>query len=290
MKTDGAPNLAEKRDFWRQLIASGGYTTAQRKRPLLAERIPALATLRYHLGTNWQVLLGAISVWRNKFDRARWAETCYQMLRSAEHSGGKLHISGLENISTSNEPVVVISNHMSTLETYILATLILPFADMAFVLKQELLTYPIFGALLRGTEPIAVTRKDARKDLDIVMTKGKEYLAAGRSIVIFPQSTRSAVFDGRAFNSLGIKLAARSGVQVVPLALKTDFLSNGKVVKDFGTVDPSKSVHLEFGPRLTISGKGKDEHETVKRFITERLQKWGAKTADYPAAHGQNDE
>ena len=85
---------------------------------------------------------------------------------------------------------------------------------------------------MRSRNPIVVGRTDPRKDLEAVMNGGVELLKNGISIVIFPQSTRSVEFKPEEFNSLGVKLAKKAGVDVVPIALKTDFWGNGKLIKE----------------------------------------------------------
>jgi 1-acyl-sn-glycerol-3-phosphate acyltransferase len=111
-----------------------------------------------------------------------------------------------------------------------------------------------------------------------------ERLQAGISIVVFPQKTRSPLFDPAAFNSIGIKLAKRAQVPVVPLALKTDAWGNGACLKDFGKIDPAKEVHIAFGEPLRVQGSGAAEHQQVVEFIRGNLEAWGGKVAHVPAA------
>ena len=110
-----------------------------------------------------------------------------------------------------------------------------------------------------------------------------ERLQSGISIVVFPQKTRSPLFDPAAFNSIGIKLAKRAQVPVVPLALKTDAWGNGKHVKDVGVIDPTKEVHFAFGRPLPVTGSGSDAQQAVVAFIREHLLAWsGHVLADGP--------
>jgi 1-acyl-sn-glycerol-3-phosphate acyltransferase len=76
------------------------------------------------------------------------------------------------------------------------------------------------------------------------------------------------------FNSIGIKLAKRAGVAVVPLALKTDAWAPGKFLKDFGPIDPSRKVHFAFGEPVSVEGSGREQHETVVAFIQGKLEEW----------------
>jgi 1-acyl-sn-glycerol-3-phosphate acyltransferase len=110
-----------------------------------------------------------------------------------------------------------------------------------------------------------------------VIERGVPILKAGRSIVVFPESTRTVTFDTNSFNSLGIKLAARAGVPVVPLAVKSDLLRNGRLIKDMGPIDTGKTIYFEFGAPLRVEGNGREQHKHVVSFIAERLKGWGAK-------------
>jgi 1-acyl-sn-glycerol-3-phosphate acyltransferase len=96
----------------------------------------------------------------------------------------------------------------------------------------------------------------------------------GRSVVVFPQTTRTVVFDPVTFNTIGVKMARRAGVPLVPLALKTDAWANGRRLKDWGRIDPRKPVHFCFGRPLQVSGAGRAEHEQVVRFIQDKLRTW----------------
>ncbi|MDP2156163.1 MAG: 1-acyl-sn-glycerol-3-phosphate acyltransferase, partial [Nitrospirota bacterium] len=101
-----------------------------------------------------------------------------------------------------------------------------------------------------------------------------EKLRNGLSIVVFPQSTRSSAFNPEEFNSLGIKLALKANVPIVPIALKTDAWGIGKKFKDFGPIDIRKKIYFAFGERMTIQNRGADEHQKVINFITEHLNDW----------------
>jgi 1-acyl-sn-glycerol-3-phosphate acyltransferase len=119
-----------------------------------------------------------------------------------------------------------------------------------------------------------VGRTDPRKDFETVMTKGAELLANGVSIIIFPQSTRSLQFKPEEFNSLGVKLAKKAGVKVVPFALKTDFWGNGKIIKELGPVDAGKPIHFKFGESFMVEGNGKIENQRIIDFIQSSLNEW----------------
>lgn len=145
----------------------------------------------------------------NIYGTKEWTDSSIEILRLIEKIGGRFHITGMENIIKVVEPVVFVSNHMSTLETMVFPGMIAPHRKVTFVVKESLVKHPLFGDVMRSREPIVVGRTDARKDFATVMTQGSELLSRGISIIIFPQSTRSSVFKPEEFNTLGVKLAKR---------------------------------------------------------------------------------
>ena len=199
-------------------------------------------------------------------------------VRITESCGGRVHLRGLNNLNSFSEPAVIIGNHMSLLETALLHAFVRPRRDFCFVIKRSLLEVPYFGHIMRYMECIPVDRVNPREDFKTVIEVGSARLNAGKSVVIFPQSTRSAVFDPAQFNTIGIKLARHAGVPVIPMALRTDFLGNGKLVKDLGPIHRHNPVWFEFGaPISKINGSGKEEQEQIIRFIAERVKAWGGR-------------
>jgi 1-acyl-sn-glycerol-3-phosphate acyltransferase len=118
------------------------------------------------------------------------------------------------------------------------------------------------------------------------LEEGTSLLGRGRSIIVFPQTTRTVRFDPEQFNTIGIKLARRAGVPVIPLALQTDAWGIGRLVKEFGRIDPQKTVHMAFGAPLAISSRGAEEHAQIVEFIQRHLQAWQQPPAQRVEAAG----
>jgi len=256
---------------------NGSYRTSAGPRSVLGRFLPEVRLYSRLLSIVWR---GSAKAKRGSYTTADWVASSLETLRAIEEIGGVIEINGIDNVRALDGPCVFIGNHMSTLETMVLPSIISQFKDSTFVVKQSLVDYPVFKHIMRARDPITVGRTNPRDDLRAVFEGGEERLKAGRSIVIFPQTTRIGVFDPGQFNTIGIKLAKKANVPVVPLALKTDAWGNGKYLKDYGKVDISKKVWFEFGKPLTISGRGDTEHQQVVAFISERLKAWGGKVAE----------
>ncbi len=211
---------------------------------------------------------------KGRYNDADWVGSSLTTIRALESVGGRFELEGMDVLRSLDSACVFIGNHMSILETFVLPCLIQPFREVTFVVKDSLITYPFFGHVMRSRNPVVVGRDNPREDLRTVMEEGQRRLEAGVSIVIFPQTTRSTDFDPRRFNTLGVKLARRCGVPVVPIALKTDAWGLGRRLRDIGRIDPSKTVHVSFGDPLRVKGAGKEEHKAVVDFISGKLADW----------------
>lgn len=198
-------------------------------------------------------------------------------LKLVENCGGKVHLRGLEHIRALNgRPCVLVANHMSLLETAMMHAVARGYIDFSFVVKESLTRLPYFRYIMSGLDAIGVSRTNPKEDLKTVLTRGKQILEGGRSLIIFPQHTRSEEFIPEQFNSIGIKLAKAAGVPVLPLALKTDFTKNGKLIRDMGEICPEHEVWFEFAPAIEIEGNGHEQHRQIVEFIKSRIDSWKA--------------
>ncbi len=255
-------------------FGADSYNTPEIQYLSLREKIILNNRLYFTLKYAMIVLRTRREAVRKKYNTRSWSDSSYYIFRFIENCGGRFHISGMDNITKSKKPVLFISNHMSTLETMILPSLIAPLREVTFVVKDSLVRHPLFGDVMRSRNPIVVGRSDPRKDFDAVMNGGMELLKQGTSIIIFPQSTRSVEFKPEDFNTLGVKLAKKAGVEVVPMAIKTDFWGNGRLIKELGPIDRHKPIHIKFGEPFPITGNGKEENQKIIDFIQASLKEW----------------
>jgi 1-acyl-sn-glycerol-3-phosphate acyltransferase len=253
-------------------LVQGSYRTSRERRSFLGRISPALA---FYPRIFSVIFRAGAKAKRGRYDDEAWKASSLTSVRALEKAGVRFDISGLEHVGALEGPCVFIGNHMSTLETFVLPVILLAFKRITFVVKQSLMDYPVFGHVMRSRDPIAVGRTNPREDLRAVLEGGAERLGKGISLVIFPQTTRVPEFDPTEFNTIGIKLAKRANVPVIPFALKTDAWGNGRLVKDFGRIDPSRTAHFAFGASLHVTQQGAAEHQEIIRFIVSNLRAWG---------------
>ena len=253
---------------------SNTYHTPQKDTLSIVEKIQLDSRIYFALKYASVVLRTRKEAIRKVYDTKAWTDSSFEIFRFIEKAGGIFDITGMENITRSPGSVLFISSHMSTLETMILPSIIGPHKELTFVVKESLVKHPLFGDVMKSRNPIVVGRTDPRKDLEAVINGGVKRLQNGISIVIFPQSTRSVEFKPEEFNSLGVKLAKKAGVDVVPIALKTDFWGNGKLIRELGPMDHTKHIHIKFGEPMRITGTGKEENQRIIDFIKSSLEEW----------------
>lgn len=250
------------------------YNTPLTRRASLAAKIFPGVSLTFYAQMIDIIVHASGLARKGQLNDELWAEHSLRILKALENVGIKVHIAGINHIASTPGPVVFVGNHMSVLETFVLPAVILPYKPVTFVVKQSLIDYPVFKHIMRTRNPIVVGRQNAREDLTQVLHQGEERLKTGLSVVVFPQSTRTVEFSREKFNTLGIKLAKRANVAIVPVAIKTDTWGNGKWLKDFGPIDVNKDVYMEFSAPLQVEARGQETHEQILSFIANRLSAW----------------
>jgi len=122
-------------------------------------------------------------------------------------------IEGLENLPPGNH--VALWKHSSSWETIAMAVV---FPRQVWVLKRELLRIPVVGWGIRQLHAIAIDRKSGHSAVRQVVDQGKQRLAEGDWIMIFPEGTRTPAGQSRKYGVSGALLASESGCLVVPVA------------------------------------------------------------------------
>ncbi|HPO90568.1 MAG TPA: lysophospholipid acyltransferase family protein [Victivallales bacterium] len=259
----------------RPIFTEDKYFTPQDTKILTFASFTTIRTLFFYYHIIRMVMRAEKVARKGHYDYDEWAKSSFETIKIAESCGAKVSITGLENLKLSEKPVVFIGNHMSVFETFAIACMLIPYKRPAFVIKKELLDYPVFGKVMRSLSYISVERKNPKDDFKAVIEQGCKLISEGYSPVVFPQATRMREFIPERFNTIGIKLAKKASVPVIPFALKTDFWGTGKIFKDFGQIGKfSKKIFFEFLKPIVISGNGKEEHEIIINFIQGKLKEW----------------
>jgi len=235
-----------------------------------------MVTLYFYINLFLIFLSAYIEYILGKYSWARYVYYSKKILKLVEKCGAKVKIEGTKELEKIVPPVIFISNHMSSLETFIFAGILGEYLKFTFVVKKSLLFYPIFGKLIKFTNPIAVSRKQPKKDYFVVVDQAEKLFSNKISLVVFPQATRSKEIDENKFSSLAIKLAEKFKLNIIPICVKTDFLNVGKVVRDFGKVVPQNDVKIKIFPEIKYQEINKQTNQKIIGLFKTTLAEWYA--------------
>lgn len=127
----------------------------------------------------------------------------------------KRRVVGLEHLDPKQAYVITL-NHNSMVDILSLYKIPLIFK---WVSKKEVYRIPIIGRLLFAHGDIVINRASAKEAMQLVHEKGKEWLAKGASVAIFPEGTRSKDGEIHNFKAGAFILAKDAGVPILPIVL-----------------------------------------------------------------------
>jgi 1-acyl-sn-glycerol-3-phosphate acyltransferase len=165
---------------------------------------------------------------------------------------------GAENMPASG-PAIIVSKHMSAWETIMLQDI---FPPMVFVMKKEIHKIPFFGWGIARMPMIAIDREAGKEALAQVEEQGRERLAEGFWVTVFPEGTRVAPGSKKRYKAGASWLASRTGVPVVPVAHNAgEFWPRNTFLKQPG------EVVVSIGPLIDTRGLSPEE-------INARAEAW----------------
>ena len=165
----------------------------------------------------------------------------------------QVRVSGMENLPDgATSPAILLVKHQSTLETFLLPTL-MPH-PLAYVFKKELLHVPFFGWAMGRLDMIHIDRSQRARAFNRVVAQGKDLLAQGIWIIMFPEGTRIPRGQKGVYKSGGTRLAIETGAPVIPIAVSSaKCWPRRAFVKHPGVVDVS------IGRPIASQGRQADE-------------------------------
>jgi 1-acyl-sn-glycerol-3-phosphate acyltransferase len=136
------------------------------------------------------------------------------------------------------------------------------FKDTVFVWKREIKYLPFFGWALAVTPMIETDRSASKASLKSLVEQGRDRLANGYTVIIFPEGTRSQPGSKNRYKAGGGLLAVETGTPVVPVALNSgEFWGRNALFKKCGT------VIVSVGPAIDPAGLTANE-------VTQRAEAW----------------
>ncbi|NTV14877.1 MAG: 1-acyl-sn-glycerol-3-phosphate acyltransferase [Desulfobulbaceae bacterium] len=149
-------------------------------------------------------------------------------------SGVKVKVEGLEHLERG-KPYIFVANHQSQFDIFVLDGFLE--MDFRWLAKKELFRLPFFGWAMLLAGSIPVDRSHGRRAVKSLDEAAKR-IAAGASVIIFPEGTRSQDGKLQPFKAGGMQLAIKAGVELVPMAITGthQVLPKGKILSRPGQV------------------------------------------------------
>ena len=178
---------------------------------------------------------------------ARWWGATILKLASVD-----VEVSGAENI-IGDSPQIFMSNHQSQFDIFIVLAGV-P-SQFRFLAKKELFEIPVFGGALYKYDAIPIDRKNFVSAMRSIAAAAKK-VQEGRSVMTFPEGTRSRDGQIQPFKKGVFHLALRAGVPIIPITI----IGAAEIM-------PKKSLRVHPGKVRMVIG----EPIPVKDYTVETL-------------------
>ena len=168
-------------------------------------------------------------------------------------SNTKVRVIGSENV-LRGKPQIFMANHQSDFD--ILISLAYIPGQFRWIAKKELFAIPVFGQAMKSAGYIEIDRQNHEKamhSLDLAALRIRE----GKSVMTFPEGTRSRDGEIKAFKQGLFYLAIQSGVPIVPISI----IGSGAIM-------PKRSLKVKPGKITLVI----DKPISVKGYTLENRQ------------------
>ena len=166
-------------------------------------------------------------------------------------------VRGQENMP--DHPSIILSKHQSAWETIGLQII---FPPQVWVMKRSLLLIPFLGWAFVALAAIPIDRSAGREALKKLVANGKDRLARGLWVVIFPEGTRMAPGEKSKYHIGGAWLAAKTETTVVPVAHNA-----GKYWRKNAFIKHPGTIQVVIGKPIETAGLKPDQ-------VNKQVEAW----------------
>ena len=189
---------------------------------------------------------------------SKWAENKIKL------AGATVKIFGEENIP-KDETVLFMSNHQSNFDIALFLACIK--TKKGFVAKLELGKIPILNQWMKKIDCVFMDRSSIRKSAEAI-AEATKLLKKGRSMVIFPEGTRSKTGALSDFKAGSFKLATKSKVKIVPVTIK----GSRNIMEANGNKIKPGIIEMYIHPPIDTKGISKEEEENLPNKVKSIIE------------------
>ncbi|MBT3877966.1 1-acyl-sn-glycerol-3-phosphate acyltransferase [Candidatus Peregrinibacteria bacterium] len=179
--------------------------------------------------------------------------------------GINFDVKGLENIP-EKEPVIFVSNHQSLIDVK-LSIAAIP-RNFSFISKDILFKIPLLGKYMKTSGHIGIRRTDERNAYGTLSEVIKK-LDGGKSIIFFPEGTRSENGELGKFKRGISMVILKSGRKVIPTAImgSRGFLPKSSILSNPGHRD----ICFRFGKPIEFP-KVENENRELSMDVVAKVR------------------
>jgi 1-acyl-sn-glycerol-3-phosphate acyltransferase len=182
----------------------------------------------------------------------------------------RVRVIGEENL-LHGKPQIFMANHQSDFDILI-ALAHIP-VQFRWIAKKELFAIPVFGAAMRSAGYIEIDRSNHEKSMQSI-DEAVFRIRRGKSIMTFPEGTRSRDGEIKAFKQGTFHLAIKSGVPIVPISI----IGSGRIMPKRSLRIKAGLIQMVIGKPLEVTNfdieKRHDLMEKVRNEIIKNYNEW----------------
>ncbi|SES84931.1 lysophospholipid acyltransferase family protein [Anaerobranca gottschalkii] len=177
-------------------------------------------------------------------------------------AGVKVEVEGLENLLDRN--MIFVGNHQSMVDIPVMLGYI-P-GIKGFIAKKETKKLPIINWWMEEINCVFLDRHNIRQGMKD-MAKAKGLLEEGKSLVIYPEGTRSKSDQMGEFKKGSLKIGVQAGVPIVPVAISGSY----KIFEEERKIKKGK-VKVKIGEPIFIERLSEEEKKDISQLAYERVK------------------
>lgn len=185
---------------------------------------------------------------------------CRTLLRIA---GVTVTVTGKENIP-AGRPVVFTPNHQGNYDIPLM--LLCLDEPHGLVAKVETKKIPLVRTWMELLDCVFIDRASPRSAL-ASMRAAEALLEQGRSMVVFPEGTRSKGDGMNEFKAGAFKIACKAGVPVVPVAIDGSY----RIMEANGGLMKPAHVNITILPPVETAGLSRAEQHALGRQVAAQI-------------------
>ena len=195
-----------------------------------------------------------------KYYSIKWSEMLIKT------SGVQLEIRGKKNIK-DNKNYIFAPNHSSFMDFPVLFVAVNKY--LVFVAKKELERIPIFKSILSISGSIFVNRDNTNDAIDSLDELKSDIKNTPRSVVVFPEGTRSNLNQLKSFKKGAAVLSINTGLPIIPVYIMGSF--DWWNTKNFRK--NSNKIVINFGKPIITENKQYEDRKNITNSIKKEIIK-----------------